>query len=126
MKHGMMLKMTALLTRTSVDFLCLSRKDWLLRSPKANLTLDTTLLAHYTIGSTNMMMEILNAHQRNQGSTLCLNRWTRAVEERVREWSLNLKWICYWFSKSKKCRRRLLLPAPQILTNTLLSRCTLK
>jgi hypothetical protein len=48
------------------------------------------------------------------------------VEERVRKTSLNLKWICYWLSKSKKSCRRLLLPAPHVLTVTLLSHRTLK
>jgi hypothetical protein len=107
-------------------FLRLSRKAWLLRSPKASLTLDTTPLGHHTIGSTNIMMETLNAYQRSQGPTLYLNRWTRTVEERVRKTSLNLKWICYWLSKSKKSCRRLLLPALYVLTVTLLSHRALK
>jgi hypothetical protein len=51
-----MLKTTASLMKTSVHFLCLSRKAWLLHSPKASLTLDTNPLGHHTTGSTNLMM----------------------------------------------------------------------
>jgi hypothetical protein len=86
---SIMSKTTALLTRTSVHFLCLSRKTWLLRKSKASLTLATTPLDHHTTRSTNIMI----AYQRSQGPILCLNRWTRSVEERVRKMlELQLPW----------------------------------
>src|SRR5438045_5503806 len=51
------------------------------------------------------MMETLKADQRSHGPPLCLGHWTRSVEKRVRETSLNLKGICYF-------------PAPSVLRDT--------
>src|SRR5450432_2696462 len=77
--HGVISKTGAMLTTTSVQFLCSSRKVWLLhpRLPKASLTLSITPLDHHKTRSTNMvMMELYDAHQRSQAPTLYLHRWT--------------------------------------------------
>jgi hypothetical protein len=127
MKHGMMSRLAATLTRSYLQVLSLNRKAWLPPLPSTiTATLPTTPLGQHTTGLASMMaMEILNAHRRSQGPTLYLNRWTRTVEERVGKTSLNLKWICYWLSKSKKSCHRLPLLAPHVLTVTLLSDRTL-
>jgi hypothetical protein len=61
----MISKTEAILTTTSVQFLCLNRKVWLLylRSLKASLTLFTTPLDYYKTRSINIIiMELYDAH----------------------------------------------------------------